>query len=477
MLFNSLEFLIFFPVVTGVFFLLKHVHRWKWLLATSCFFYMFFKPEYILILLFTIIIDYYAARGIEKTENGRAKKTLLIISLCSNILVLGLFKYYNFINDNISAVLSIIHIENPIPALTILLPIGLSFHTFQAMSYIIEVYRGNQIAERHFGYYALYVMFYPQLVAGPIERPQNILFQFHEEKYFDYNNLRHGLKLMIYGFFKKVVIADNVAQIVNEVYANHTAESLTCFVAMLLFSVQIYCDFSGYSDIAIGSARCMGYDLMRNFSLPYHAQSITDFWRRWHISLSTWFRDYLYIPLGGKKSSIYRSSVNLLVVFIISGLWHGANWNYILWGSLHAGLLILEKVYLLKVYKRIPLYFLIPFNYLVISCCWLLFRVEDFDKLSHIITSILHLPAEIKIASFSQAFYTLGGIKFLPILTLICFFMLVDKYFNKILYTDSANEYSGSKVKFYEKYQFQFLVAITLVFGFFGQIQFIYFQF
>jgi alginate O-acetyltransferase complex protein AlgI len=325
MLFNSIEFLIFFPVVTILYFLLKHKYRWMLLLAASCYFYMAFRPVYILILAFTIVIDYYAGILIEQSKPER-KKAFLIMSIVGNLGVLAIFKYYNFFASIFNT-----HFDTHSPLLNILLPIGLSFHTFQAMSYTFEVYRGNQKAERHFGIYALYVMFYPQLVAGPIERPQNILHQFHVRHKFDYELAKSGLLLMAWGMFKKVVIADRLALFVNEVFDHPSDYSgPSVITAALFFSFQIFCDFSGYSDIAIGSARVMGFTLMTNFDRPYASASISEFWRRWHISLSTWFRDYLYIPLGGNRVSKPRAYLNLFIVFLVSGLWHGANWNYII---------------------------------------------------------------------------------------------------------------------------------------------------
>lgn len=472
MLFNSLAFLLFFPVVTVVFYLLNHKLRWLWLLLASSFFYMFFKPVYILILAFTIIVDYFVGVELEKTVNTRRKKLLLVTSLAGNVLVLVIFKYYNFINENVSDLLIVFDIKNPIPFLNIILPIGLSFHTFQAMSYIIEVYRGNQKAEKHFGYYALYVMFYPQLVAGPIERPQNILHQFHEVKIFKYENLRSGLKLMIYGFFKKIVIADNISVIVNNVYENHTDNGITCIVAMLLFSIQIYCDFSGYSDIALGTAKCMGYDLMQNFNLPYFSTSITEFWRRWHISLSTWFRDYVYIPLGGNGNGKIKALVNLSVVFFISGLWHGASWNYIIWGVVHAALLIIERLFLLKFYKNISPIALIVFNFIILSFCWLLFRIENTNQLQQIINSIITLPQTINKQTVLSAFNYLGNIKLLVTCSLILFFVLVDSYFTRNIYNNYV-----PKNKIIQKFQFQFLILLIVLFGYVGEVQFIYFQF
>ena len=353
MLFNSLGFLIFFPCVTLLYFLLPHKFRWLHLLIASCIFYMAFIPVYIFILFFTIIIDYIAGIMIENSI-GKNRKLFLTLSIVANVGVLAFFKYYNFFITNVNALFHSLNIApGNIPLLSIILPIGLSFHTFQAMSYTIEVYRGNQKAERHFGIYSLYVMFYPQLVAGPIERPQNLLHQFKEEHKFDANNLLDGLRLMLWGFFKKVVIADRVAQYTNTVF-NHPYEYhyLNLIIAVLFFSIQIYCDFSGYSDIAIGAAKTMGFDLMINFNRPYFSKNIQEFWRKWHISLSTWFRDYLYILLGGNRKGIKRLYFNVAVVFLLSGFWHGANWTYLVWGGLHTififAYMVIEKHYDIK---------------------------------------------------------------------------------------------------------------------------------
>jgi alginate O-acetyltransferase complex protein AlgI len=344
MLFNSAAFLIFFPVVTTAYFLLPHRFRWMLLLAASCYFYMAFIPKYILILAVTITVDYFAGLGLERFE-GRTKRWVLISSILTNIGMLAFFKYFNFANENLAALANFIGWNYPIQSLAIILPIGLSFHTFQSLSYTIEVYRGRQKAERHFGYLALYVMYYPQLVAGPIERPQNILHQLHTEHHFDYPRVTDGLKRMAWGMFKKVVVADRMVQFVNPVYSNPTNyDGPALVLATLAFAIQIYCDFSGYSDIALGSAQVMGVRLMKNFDHPYFARSISDFWRRWHISLSTWFRDYLYIPLGGSRVSKPRWAFNLFITFLISGLWHGANWTYIIWGALHGSYFVLSTL-------------------------------------------------------------------------------------------------------------------------------------
>ena len=338
MLFDSFDFFVFFPMVAVLYFLLPHRFRCIHLLVASCIFYMAFIPQYILILFLLIGVDYAAGILIESTHGSR-RKWYLAISLVSNIGILAFFKYYNFFAGNLNAVF------HDIPLLRIALPIGLSFHTFQAMSYTIEVYRGNQKAERHLGIYALYVMFFPQLVAGPIERPQNVLHQYREKKTFDYQSVKSGLGLMLWGLFKKAVIADRLAYFTDMVF-NHPQQYgwSSLVIGVVFFSFQIYCDFSGYSDIALGSARVLGFKLMRNFDAPYESRSIAEFWKRWHISLSTWFRDYLYIPMGGNRVAVPRWYFNLLFVFVVSGFWHGANWTFLIWGALHGFYLILAIV-------------------------------------------------------------------------------------------------------------------------------------
>jgi len=341
MLFNSPAFALFFPVVTAGYFLLPHRWRWLWLLAASCYFYMAFVPAYILILLFTIAVDYGAGILIERSTDPRRRQLLLACSIVANVGVLAVFKYAGFLDANLAALARWLGWNYSLHALGLVLPIGLSFHTFQAMSYVIEVYRGRQPAERHLGIYALYVLFYPQLVAGPIERPQNLLPQFHQPQVFDQARVTAGLQLMAWGLFKKVVVADRLAVLVDAVYKQPTQyHGIPLIAATYAFAYQIYCDFSGYSDIAIGSAQVMGIRLMTNFRQPYQARSIAEFWQRWHISLSTWFRDYLYIPLGGNRGGRWRWAFNIMVVFLVSGLWHGANWTYVLWGAIHGAYMV-----------------------------------------------------------------------------------------------------------------------------------------
>ncbi|MBN2309599.1 MAG: MBOAT family protein [Candidatus Hydrogenedentes bacterium] len=341
MLFNSFQFLAFFPIVAALYFLVPFRRRWLLLLAASYLFYMCWRPGYILLIIASTLIDYVAALEMGKTESRAKRRLYLVLSLCTNLGLLFSFKYFNFFNESVKAFFEFYGLPYEVPMLKVLLPVGISFYTFQTLSYTIDVYRGAREPERHLGYFALYVAFFPQLVAGPIERSTHLLPQFFEKHRFDMDRLRSGLLQMGCGFFKKLIIADRLAVYVNEVYNNPMDyEGLPVLVATYCFAFQIFCDFSGYSDIAIGTARILGFDIMKNFNTPYYAKSIGEFWRRWHISLSTWFRDYLYIPLGGNRVRRRRLYGNLMIVFVLSGLWHGANWTFLFWGALHGCYLI-----------------------------------------------------------------------------------------------------------------------------------------
>lgn len=476
MLFNSFQFLFFFIIVTSLYFAIPYKKRWLLLLVSSCYFYMAFVPIYILILGFTIVIDYFAGIFLENAE-GRRRKLFLIFSLVANIGVLAVFKYFNFINKNFSILLKGFALNNPLPYLKIILPIGLSFHTFQAMSYTIEVYRGNQKAERHFGIYALYVMFYPQLVAGPIERPQNLLHQFREKYIFEYDRVVEGIKLMLWGLFKKLVIADRLANYVNAVYDNPVQHNGTTFVlATIFFAFQIYCDFSGYSDIAIGVAKVMGFKLMTNFNRPYFASNISEFWKRWHISLSTWFRDYLYISLGGSRVSIPRWYFNLLLVFLISGLWHGANWTFIIWGTLNGFYLVFaiisqglrDKFNRITGIGRLPklnhiLQILITF---MLSCfAWIFFRANNVSDAFLIIKKIFLFSGTLYIGEIQKMLYCIIGIIFLIIIEIRC------EYFAHWTFPFKTNHWLQEQIAY------AFLIVLILLLGVFDGGQFIYFQF
>ena len=475
MLFNSFSFIAFFIIVTGLYFLLPHGFRWLLLLGASCLFYMLFIPIYILILAVTIVIDYLAGMWIEDApENGKRSKYLLCVSIVSVCSVLFVFKYFGFFNESLRSLASALHWNYSIRTFLIILPIGLSFHTFQSLSYVIEVYRGKQRAERHFGLYALYVMYFPQLVAGPIERPQNLLHQLREEKRFDWHRLADGLLLSVWGLFKKVVVADSLAIYTNMIYSNsahHNGTSL--LVATYFFAIQIYCDFSGYSDIARGISKVYGIDLMKNFETPYFSKSIAEFWSRWHISLSTWFRDYLYIPLGGNRVSLPRNYFNLFLVFIVSGFWHGANWTFIIWGALHGFYLILGRSFELAKKQFFSGWLprqagvlsqgwklALTFHLVLVS--WVFFRAENVRTACEILRKI----------TFSH-----GPLFWDPILVqgviAIAVLVVFDLFHRQTRFWDSLGRFPAS---FRVAYSLILLFGITL-FGIDEGTQFIYFQF
>ena len=399
MVFNSIAFVVFLPIVVLLFYLLPHKWRWLMLLAASCVFYMWFVPKYILILLVTIVIDYSAGLLMERyADLPQKKKTFMIVSIVSTLAVLVVFKYLNFLTENLDQLCASLGFQTHLVT-HILLPIGLSFHTFQSMSYVIEVYRGHQKAERHFGYYSLYVMFFPQLVTGPIERPGNLLRQLHEKKEFRYENISNGMRLILFGFFVKMVVADHLGEYVDEVYG-HLDEynSWSVLLCMVFYSFQIYCDFFGYSTIALGSAKLMGFDITDNFRSPYLSKNIAEFWRRWHISLSTWFRDYVYIPLGGSRVKFGRWVFNILVVFVLSGIWHGAAWTFLLWGFAHGVLHIIEKVLRRALLTRghAPLLLTrfgnalgVAKTFVLVTLFWVPFRATDFAHMKAIFVTAI----------------------------------------------------------------------------------------
>ena len=479
MLFNSFEFLIFFPVVTALYFLLPHRFRWFHLLIASCVFYMFFIPYYILILFVTILIDYIAGICIARTQ-GRKRKVYLWISIISTCLVLFVFKYYNFFIGNFNDLMNLIGWNYSSETLAFILPIGLSFHTFQSLSYVVEVYRGNQKPEHHFGIYALYVMFYPQLVAGPIERPQNILHQFYEKHKLNYQDVSAGIKLLIWGLFKKVVIADNIASLVAIVY--ESPEEVSWYWLLLttyLFAIQIYCDFSGYSDMAIGAARVMGFRLMENFSTPFMSNSFQELWSRWHISLSSWFRDYVYIPMGGNRVSKWKVNRNLLFIFSLSGFWHGADWNYIIWGTLHGLYMVIENVlrnfmWFINYLKSNNVFIrvirpVIVFQLFVFALMF--FGADSVSDAIIIVTRIfsfggadLSMPPDfLMMGTFGLAF------KFLLVLV----FLSVDPFLHKF----TRGAYNERTTSFIRLAVYSFLTALIILLGFWGEIEFFYFQF
>ncbi len=475
MIFNSFEFVIFYIVVTTIYFVCPFKFRWLILLVASCYFYMAFVPIYILILGFTIVIDYFAGLYIEKAKEFKLRKMLLAASLIANIGILCVFKYFNFINLNIDYLLHKFNYQNPIPYLSILLPIGLSFHTFQAMSYTIEVYRGNQKAEKHFGIYCLYVMFYPQLVAGPIERPQNILYQMHSKYPFNYNLVVSGLKMMLWGFFKKLVIADRLSIFVDSVFNNPGFHNGTTVVmASFFFAIQIYCDFSGYTDIAIGCAKTMGFDLMKNFNRPYFAVNIQEFWRRWHISLSTWFRDYLYIPLGGSRVSTSRRYVNLFTIFLVSGIWHGANYTYIIWGALHGlysvGYIIIKPYLWREPDDKTTATFMrvcnIVLTIVLVTFAWIFFRANSVKDAFTLISNLNTIGAKPFLGD---------GINNFAHCILAIFLLFVIEF--KMEYLPNKFNFFTSRNLIVRWGSVAVTIFLILILGVFNGGQFIYFQF
>ena len=475
------------------------------LLAASCYFYMVFQPAYILILFLTIVIDYVAGLWIERTGtpggNSPARKWLLILSLISNIGILAFFKYLGFFTENIAFLFDALHLPNLADSVTngtnrvfigvvklfgqsgidsfkdnmSILPIGLSFHTFQAMSYTIEVYRGNQKAERHFGIYALYVMFYPQLVAGPIERPQNVLHQFHTPHAVDFEEIKSGLMQMAFGFFKKCVIADRLVLFLDPAFRHPDQHNgLSLLLATFFFTIQIYCDFSAYSDIAIGAARVMGFKLMDNFRTPYFAHSISEFWRRWHISLSSWFRDYLYIPLGGNRKGEARTYLNRLIVFLCSGLWHGANWTYVIWGGLHGLYIVLDiakdkyfpgskrdRKQQLAGFSGLGRVTSILFTFVLVMLTWVFFRAISVGDAFLILGRIFTLSPTDPLQSplnQTELWFSFGLIVFL----------FLKEYFYFIVPTRNTIRFA---------LLFSLIAFLTYLFGVFTSNQFIYFQF
>ena len=356
MLFNSLDFMIFFPIVVLVYFIIPRKIRYIWLLVVSYYFYMCWNAEYALLIGISTIITYLSGLLLGKFQKTWLRKLVVALSFISNLWILVFYKYFDFILENVNLVLQKMDVELISNPFDIILPVGISFYTFQALSYTMDVYRKEVEPEKNPLRYALFVSFFPQLVAGPIERSKNLLKQVKEVdnlKLWNYDRVANGFVMMVWGLFQKMVIADRISIYVDSVYENlYAVGTMETLFAAIGFSIQIYCDFAAYSTIAIGAAKVMGFELMENFNTPYFATSIKDFWRRWHISLSTWFRDYLYIPMGGNRKGKIRKYLNVLVTFLVSGLWHGASWNYVLWGGLHGIYQVIGEI-LLPVRKKI----------------------------------------------------------------------------------------------------------------------------
>ena len=486
MLFNSLHFLIFFPIVTTIYFLLPHKYRWILLLAASYYFYMVWRPIYALLIVGSTLVDYYASIWMERSDSDRNRKLYLFLSLFSNLGILFVFKYLGFFTEAINGLT-----QNNFDVIYLILPMGISFYTFQTLSYTIDVYRRERKAEHHLGYFALYVTFFPQLVAGPIERSSRLLPQLKKKYDFDYQRTVEGLQRMTWGFFKKVVIADNLAIAVNHVYGNvEEMSGLTLLIATGFFAYQIYCDFSGYSDIAIGSARILGIDLMENFKRPYFSTSIREFWSRWHISLSTWFRDYVYIPLGGSKKGPVRTYVNILLVFLISGLWHGASWMFIIWGAIHGLYSLYERAtekYRVRAWKvikldgtRIQWFIQWSITMSVVLFSWIFFRAGDLSSSIFVVDVILRSISDLSIIielvdSIIVQRQDLGiGIFRILIVGSSILTLEVVQIFQELFIIRSKKIWEKKILRYG---LMQMLIIWILLFGQFGLQEFIYFQF
>lgn len=484
MLFNSLEYFFFFIVVFfGYWFLLKKSVSGQNLLIliVSYIFYGWWDARFLVLIAFSTVVDYTIGIFLDKFQGDEVKakrKILLLLSLLVNLGILLYFKYYNFFLDNIKEVVSVFGIEISLTSLNIILPVGISFYTFQTLSYSIDVYKGKMKAEKNFISFAAFVSFFPQLVAGPIERATHLVPQFGKARKFILLDSVYGLRQILWGLFKKVVIADNCAEYANMIFNNHESYSGSMLLfGALMFTFQIYGDFSGYSDIAIGSARILGFDLMKNFNFPYFSRDIGEFWRRWHISLSTWFRDYLYIPLGGSKGGVQMKVRNTFIIFLVSGFWHGANWTFIIWGFLNAVYflpLLLANKNRKNTNQVAEGRLFIPFReglsvlgtFLLTVLAWIFFRADNVSIAIDMIAGI-----------FSLSLFELPNLPILsyPIILLVLFFIVVEW-----LGRDSnfaIEQFISGKKKRVFRWSFYYLL-IVLIIAFEGREQeFIYFQF
>ena len=486
MLFNSIEFLLFFPAVVIIYFLLPQKFRNWFLLAASCYFYMSFLPAYILILAVNTLADFAGSHLVTKySGNKTLKKLFFILPLVINIGILIYFKYMYFTADIINFFGAKIGL-NALVLPNIILPVGISFHAFQSMGYLIDVYRGRVKAEKNFFTFALFLMFFPQLVAGPIERTENLMSQFAEKHYLAYTNISQGGRMMLWGMAKKILIADVLALYVDAVYKSPREYGRTAaYIAVVFFAFQIYCDFSGYSDIAIGAAQIMGFKLMKNFDAPYFATSMTNFWRRWHISLSTWFKDYIYIPLGGNRVSKRRWCFNQLVTFSVSGLWHGASFTFVIWGALHGALLIAEGLtsdirkkisgrIKLGVFDPVKKFLCVCYTFAVTCVTWILFRSDTFGDAFYMIKQLFSgLPEPAPIDRTAALFAGIPRQNLYVAAFGIALLTTVDFLCRKSDFrTEVGKLHVCARIPIYAA-----LVCLIIVFGAYENKSFIYFQF
>ncbi len=478
MLFNSLAYILFLLIVFALYWGINHRYRWILILIASYFFYMCSGPKYGFLILSVTLVTYLAAIEIERRRDKEKKKAVLMLAVIACMGVLFFFKYFNFFSISINSLAKLLGITHDPITVNVILPVGISFYTFQTMSYVIDVYKGQTKAEHHFGKYAAFVSFFPQLVAGPIERSNNLLPQIRNERSFSYENAMFGAKLMLWGYYKKLVIADFLlSDYVKKIFEDPKEFSgFALVIAAVFFTLQIYCDFSGYSDIAIGTAKLFGIDLMRNFKSPYFAGSVREFWSRWHISLSTWFRDYIYIPLGGNRVSKARYYLNLMITFMVSGLWHGANWTFVIWGGIHGLAQVLEAAIFGREKTKNGIMRILRIIVVFLFCvfAWIFFVSRSLSDAVYVIMNCFNGIGTADY--FVKGIATLGyGTGMMVIFVLLVFIMVIYDY---ISINKDFVEWISAKNK---AFQYLFYVTIGLIVVFFSKkgvsTEFIYFQF
>ncbi|MBU2947906.1 MBOAT family O-acyltransferase [Zobellia uliginosa] len=482
MLFNSIDFAIFLPIVFILYWYVIHNHlklQNLLIVLASYVFYGWWDWRFLTLIVFSTIIDYTIGKKLKITTATSRRKLLLWTSVFVNLGFLGFFKYYNFFLDNFVSAFSFFGNEIPINSLNIILPVGISFYTFQTMSYTIDVYKGKLKATEDFVAFSAFVSFFPQLVAGPIERATNLLPQFYTKRNLSKKTVYDGLGQILWGLFKKIVIADNCAIFVNEIFADYNSyPGSTLLLGSILFAFQIYGDFSGYSDIAIGTAKLFGFNLMQNFAFPYFSRDIAEFWRRWHISLSTWFRDYLYIPLGGSRGSLDKKIRNTFIIFVVSGFWHGANWTFIIWGALNAiyylPLLLSKKnkantdsVAEGKWFFSIKEFFQMLLTFCLITVSWVFFRSDTVtDSLNYL--SII----------FSETLFSMPTVFPIDFLAILTVFIIVEWFSRMKKHPFEINdEFWHARYSPLRLISFSASIWAIILWGAFGNKEFIYFQF
>ncbi len=484
MIFNSLQYALFLPLVVILYFVLPQKVRWLFLLAVSYYFYMCWNAKYAILLMLSTIVAYLAARLLHKARNKRMKIFFILSGLVINLGILFVFKYFNFFNETVADIARLAGLQYQPSKLSLLLPVGISFYTFQSLGYVIDVYKGKAEPMKHFGKFALFVSFFPQIAAGPIGRIESLRPQFEKPQKFDFDRLRSGLLQIGFGLFKKLIIADRLAVLVNTVYDKPDAHSGMSFVlASVFFSFQIYCDFSGYSDIAIGSAKLLGINLMENFKRPYMAMTVAGFWKRWHISLTSWFKDYLYIPLGGNRK---RRLPNILIVFLVSGLWHGASLTFVAWGLLNglyqvAGLITKPYTDKLKTLLRITgesmTYGFLKRteNFVLITFAWIFFRANSVGELKLILLKLFTWNGSF-FSNFNTTSLGMGRIDLVVSVLLIIVLIVFELVQEKM----SIGAFLRKEPLIFRWAAYLAVIAIILIFGVYGDAnstQFIYFKF